>query len=423
MNQKKVCTLLLLFGLAWLARSAYGAEVYSDRIAAVVNGDVILESDIKKHKQPFMRNLTNLPLGVIPPGKWPTEREILDELVVIHLLEQEAAKKGVKIEDKGVDASVEGIKKRNNLTQDQFVLLLAANGLNYAEYRKIMKRQLTLTRLIATEVTQKVPLSEEDAQLYFKKNRENIDELYRKMLESLTPSRPPQEEAKPQIPTHEEVYVGGKLRMRQITLKVPDKNRKSAEKAMEKARQIYREAMTGADFGKLAKKYSQDPLASKGGDLGVMDYKDMVPAMQKVVQRLKPGDVSPPMGTQDSLIMFYLADGKGRKLQKAPIPEKIRKQLEKRWQESQAQRQAPGGQPSQKGSDVGNEGDNPEKDGPEAPTTKPKKASEVLTPAEEKEYGKVRGKVADLLRNETILTRMKEYIEELKKSSIIEVKL
>ena len=423
MNQKKVYTLLLLFGLAWFASSAYGAEVYSDRIAAVVNGDVILESDIKKHKQPFMRNLTNLPLGVIPPGKWPTEREILDELVVIHLLEQEAAKKGVKVEDKGVDASVEGIKKRNNITQDQFVLLLAANGLNYAEYRKIMKRQLTLTRLIATEVTQKVPLSEEDAQLYFKKNRGNIDELYKKMLESLTPSRPPQEEVKPQIPTHEEVYVGGKLRLRQITLKMPDKNRKSAEKMMEKARQIYREAMTGADFGNLAKKYSQDPLASKGGDLGAMDYKDMVPAMQKVVQRLKPGDVSPPMGTQDSLIMFYLVDGKGRKLQKVPIPEKIRKQLEKRWQESQAQRQAPGGQPSQKGSDVGNEEDNPEKDGPEAPTSKPKKASEVLTPAEEKEYIKVRGKVADLLRNETILTRMKEYIEELKKSSIIEVKL
>ena len=110
-------------------------------------------------------------------------------------------------------------------------------------------------------------------------------------------------------------------------------------------------------------------------------------------------------------------------MQKVPIPEKLRKQLEKRWQESQAQRQAPGRQPSQKGSDVGNEEDDPEKDGPEAPTSKAKKASEVLTPAEEKEYRKVRSKVIDLLRNETIQTRMKEYIEELKKSSIIEVKL
>ncbi|MGO8822114.1 MAG: hypothetical protein ACLQO6_12950, partial [Desulfomonilaceae bacterium] len=57
------------------------AATYSDRIAAIVNSDVILESDVKKQKQPLIRNLINLPLGIVPPGKWPTEREILDELV------------------------------------------------------------------------------------------------------------------------------------------------------------------------------------------------------------------------------------------------------------------------------------------------------------------------------------------------------
>jgi hypothetical protein len=113
-----------------------------------------------------------------------------------------------------------------------------------------------------------------------------------------------------------------------------------------------------------------------------MDYKDMVPAMQKVVQRLKPGDVSPPMGTQDSLIMFYLVDGKGRKLQKVPIPEKIRKQLEKRWQESQAQRQAPGGQPSQR-KRLGNEGTL--RKTRKHPLPSPRRLR-MLTPAEEKEY-------------------------------------
>jgi peptidyl-prolyl cis-trans isomerase SurA len=422
MNRKNFYLLLLFFSLTWFATPLHGE--YSDRIAAVVNGDVILESDIKKHKQPFMRNLTNLPLGVIPPGKWPTEREILDELVVIHLLEQEAAKKGIKVDDKGVDASIAAIKKRNNITQDQFVLLLAANGLDYAEYRKIMKRQLTLTRLITTEVTQKVPLSEDDAQSYFKKNREHIDELYNKLRESMMPTRPPQEEAKPNIPTHEEVYVGGKIRLRQITLKMPpDKNRKSIEKMMQKAKQIYTEAMKGADFGQLAKKNSQDGLASKGGDLGIMDYKDMVPALQKVVEHLKPGDVSPPLTGGDALVMFYLEDAKGRTVKKVPIPEKMRKQLEKRFQESQAQRQQHSKPPTHDPNPGGAEVDEPEREGPDAADSKTKKSSEILTPAEEKEYKKVRGKVIDLLKHDTIQARMKEYIEELKKASIIEIKL
>jgi peptidyl-prolyl cis-trans isomerase SurA len=423
MNRKNVYILLVFLGATCFATPLH-AQHYSDRIAAVVNGDVILESDIKKHKQPFMRNLTNLPLGVIPPGKWPTEREVLDELIVIHLLEQAAAKKGVKVDDKGVDASIEAIKKRNNLSQDQFVLLLASKGLNYAEYRKIMKRQLTLTRLIATEVMQKVAMSEEDAQRYFKKHQGNIDELYKKMVASLTPSPPPEEQAKPNIPTHEDLYVGGKLRMRQITLKLPpDKNRKGVAKVVSQAKQIYQDAMTGADFGKLAKKYSKDSLASKGGDLGFMAYKDMVPAMQKVVQHLKQGDVSPPLTAGDSLIMFYLADAKGRTVKQVPIPKKVREQLEKRWKEAQKQQRAQRQPPAHNENAGDSEEAPPAKDKAESASSKTKKDSGILTPAEEKEYKKVREKVIHLVRNETMQNRMKEYIEELKKNSIIEVKL
>ncbi len=175
MNRKTVVYVWLLIAGIY-ANEALCADVYSDRVAAVVNGDVILESDIKKHKQPQMRNLAGFPLGIIPPGKIPTEKEILDELIVIHLLEQEADKRGIKVDDKGVQASIDSVKERNKLSQDQFILSLAVQGLNYAEYRDMLKRQLKLTKLIAMEVQQKVPLSEEDAQLYFKQNRENIDQ-------------------------------------------------------------------------------------------------------------------------------------------------------------------------------------------------------------------------------------------------------
>lgn len=139
------------------------AETYSVRIAAIVNSDVILESDVKKAKQPFMRSLMNLPLGIVPPGKWPTEREILDELIVIHLLEQDAAKKGVNLDEKAVDSALESIKKRNNLTQEQFTIFLAANGMSYNDYRKVMMKQFKLTKLIESEVTRKTPITDEDA--------------------------------------------------------------------------------------------------------------------------------------------------------------------------------------------------------------------------------------------------------------------
>ncbi len=392
---------------------------YSDRIAAIVNSDVILESDVKKQKQPLIRNLMNLPLGIVPPGKWPTEREILDELIVIHLLEQEAARLGIKLDDKAVESSIESIKKRNNLSDEQFVLFLASNGLSNNDYKQLMIRQFRLTKLIDSEVTRKTPISEEDAQKYFKKHQSEINEEYTKLLESMAPPQPPEQEATPNIPTHDEIYLGGKIRLRQITLKLPKgKKGKDLEQVMNTAKKIYRDSQTGADFGKLAKQYSQDPLAKSGGDLGFMDYKDMVPPLQKMVQRMKVGDVTPPLQSADSVIMFYLDDAKNRKEKSIPIPEKTRKELEKRWKQEQEKRAAA----KKAQSDQRREQENSKADSNQS-NSEPVKSLGILNPEEAKEYQKVRNKVIAILRTELIQSRMKEWIDELKRNSIIEVKL
>ncbi len=259
-QMKKPILLAVAFLLVCAGGLSVHAEIISDRVAAVVNNDVILESDIKKAKQPLTRSFMNLPLGIIPPGKWPTEKEILDELIVIHLLEQEANKKGLKVDDKVIDATIDSIQKRQpgGMTRDQFVLHLVASGITLQEYRKLMKRQLTLTRLIGSEVAQKVPLSEEDAQQYFKENKDSIDEKFKQLVESQSPPRPQQEQAKPEIPKEREIYTGGKIRLRQITLKVPQGAKKpDVAKVMDLARNNLRGSLHRGRFRSTCQKILQ----------------------------------------------------------------------------------------------------------------------------------------------------------------------
>ena len=367
----------------------------------------------------------SLQLGVIPPGKWPTERELLDELIVVYLLEQEAARREIKIDDRMVDASIEAIRKRNNLPPDKFIGQLARSGINYDDYRKMMKRQLLLSRLIDREVTSKIAMSEEDGQRYFKANRDAIEDQFKKLVESMAPPKPPEEELKPEIPTHEELHVGGKIRLRQIVLSIPANAKPHVVKnVMEKAKRIHSEAMTGADFGQLAQKYSDDPSAKKGGDLGWMDYKDLSPNIQKMVQHLKTGDIY-PVQARTAVIVFYLEDAKGRSTKRIPIPEKQRKELERRWKEQHEKRDMAAKQ-QQSGEADGEEirREEPKKSAQDdKAANNPKKSSTILTPEEEKEYEKVRNKVIAILRTEKVQTRMKEWINELKKNSVIEVKL
>jgi peptidyl-prolyl cis-trans isomerase SurA len=410
-----VCAIVLVVSVCGITKSR--GELFSDKIVAVVNGEVILDSEVKKQKQPIVRSISALPLGVIPPGKWPTEKEILDELIIIHLLEQEAAKKGIKIDEKGLDASIEALRKRNNLDPDQFAIFLMGNGLTPAEYRKIMKRHSLLTRLISGEVSRKVALSEEDAIQYFKKHKDTVEEEYNKLVESMRPPQAPKQEKAPEIPTHEELFLGGKLRLRQITLKLPQNAQKrEKERVIEKAKHIYQEAMTGADFAQLAKKYSQDPNGPNGGDLGLMNYKDMVPGFQNLVQRMKQGDITPPISTPGGVLIFYLAEAKDRTTKKVPIPEKIRKKLEEQMKEAQAKRS---GQRTENGKNPSQEQNTEEVDAKD----KPKLPPGLLTASEEKDYLKLRKKVIDMVRYEKIQARMKEWIEELKKNSVIEVKI
>jgi peptidyl-prolyl cis-trans isomerase SurA len=425
MNKTFLVSVFLTLIVALHATVCQSASVYSDKVVAVVNKDIILESDIAKYKQPFMRNVLNLPLGIVPPGKWPTEREILDELIVIKLLEQEAARKGINLDDKAVEAAIDSLRKRNKLTKDQFVMFLAAHNLSYQEYKKLMTLQFKLTKLIESEVTRKIALSEEDAQKYFLAHKNDIDSEYNKLMESLRPPKMPEDQAKPNIPTHEEIYLGGKLRLRQITLKIPpDAKPKDLQRIMGTAKRIFEEASAGADFGKLAKKYSEDPWAKNGGDLGLMDYREMVPGLQKMVQRMKQGDVTPPLRTKDAVVLFYLEEAKGRQTKQIPIPEKTRKELEKKWKQTIEQREKAQG--SQKDAESSESEPTPKAPSPSAAASKGTEKARslgILSPEEEKEYEKVRNKVALIVRHDKMVNRMKEWIDELKKSSIIDVKM
>lgn len=89
------------------------------------------------------------------------------------------------------------------------------------------------------------------------------------------------------------------VKARHILIRVPKHaTKKQIEKAKKEAEKIYEMLKNGADFAKLAKKYSQDPGSSeRGGELGYFPKGRMVPAFEKVAFSLKPGQISKPFRT------------------------------------------------------------------------------------------------------------------------------
>jgi len=89
------------------------------------------------------------------------------------------------------------------------------------------------------------------------------------------------------------------IKARHILLNV-SKDASGAEdtKVREKALDLLKKAKDGDDFSELARKYSQGPTASKGGDLGYIKEGQMVKPFEEVAFSLKKGEIGGPVRTR-----------------------------------------------------------------------------------------------------------------------------
>ncbi|HUV59000.1 MAG TPA: SurA N-terminal domain-containing protein [Desulfatiglandales bacterium] len=90
-----------------------------------------------------------------------------------------------------------------------------------------------------------------------------------------------------------------KIKARHILLKLsPDASESEETETKEKALSLLKRLRDGENFAALAKKYSQDPAASKGGDLGYFTRGQMVKPFEELAFSLKKGELGGPVKTQ-----------------------------------------------------------------------------------------------------------------------------
>lgn len=108
----------------------------------------------------------------------------------------------------------------------------------------------------------------------------------------------PEEDVKKYYEDHKEDYKKGPARKINFVkfAVVPSKEDSLIAKA--KIDSIYQIAISGSDFAEVAKKYSEGPSASKGGDLGYFTRKRMVKPFADAAFSMKKGDISKPVTTR-----------------------------------------------------------------------------------------------------------------------------
>jgi len=241
-----------------------------DRVAAVVNNDIIPLTDVESRAAADLAKIATLPSPQArAEGREKVLKLALDSLIGEKLLEAEMKELNIDVSDAEVDNSIEDVKKQHNLDAAQFEQDLRSEGYSMATYREFMKKYVRRYKLIQLKVRSKVKVSDEDLRSEYQKwARTEQDEV--------------------------------ELHARHILVKIPEKGTAAdVEAARLKAVALAEEARKpGVDFAELAKAKSEGPSASDGGDLGFFRRGVMVPEFDKAAFALKVGEVSDPVRTK-----------------------------------------------------------------------------------------------------------------------------
>src|SRR5262249_30671267 len=130
-----------------VALPAAAAKVI-DRVVAVVNDDIILDSEVEVYAMPLLRG----PLDTSTDDgkkKWlEFKHKALDALIESKLIQQQATDLKLSVTNDEVDRAWEEVKKQNNLDDATFSEALKSQGFTPEGYRKSLKRQMLELKVI-----------------------------------------------------------------------------------------------------------------------------------------------------------------------------------------------------------------------------------------------------------------------------------
>ena len=226
-----------------------------DRVAAVVNGDVILVSEVERRFRHLVFDLRQT--GSRLPTQEALVRRALDELILERLQLGIAERLGLRVSDARVDRTIESIARRHNATLADLSRALAAGGIPFADFRERIRNDLIVDGVRRREVLNRIRVSDEEVARHLS-----------------LPDRAPAE--------GEEYLVGHIL----ISRAGDDTAARAA------AEDVLRRLRAGASFAALARRHSSGARASEGGTLDWRPAAALPSLFADVIPGLAPGDTS-----------------------------------------------------------------------------------------------------------------------------------
>jgi peptidyl-prolyl cis-trans isomerase SurA len=271
MKMKFAVIAALAFGLATISVKADILE----QVLVKVNGEIITKSDLEgrqiaalRQKNPNLRPENDAALQAALRDITPSVIvEAVDELLMV----QKGKELGFTMTTERFNSIVDNIKKENKIESDEALqAALKQENMTMADLRKQLERTMMVQQVQQQEVMQKLQVTDAELKGYYESHKNEFDAV---------PS----------------------ITLREITINVPVTaqgiNVAQDDEAKKKADEVRAKIVAGEPFARLASDYSDSGSKANGGLVGPLQKSDLSEELQKAIEGLKTGGVTPVLRT------------------------------------------------------------------------------------------------------------------------------
>lgn len=261
---------------------AQAKEELLDRVAAIVNGGVVLESEVKdllaNIKQQAKSNNQSL------PSDKALRIQVMDKLINDSLLIQIGQRMGIQISDAQLDQTLNNMAQEDKITLAQFRQKVISEGSSYEKYRENVRTELIAGEVSRNSVQRRIFVSPQE-----------ISNLLNVMKE--------------QTSNNVEYHLG------HILIEFPtNATQEDFAAAKTRANKVVELLNDGSDFAKIAITSSGDANALKGGDLGWKNINEMPTLFSELINEKPKDTIVGPIRTGLGFSIVKVLDIRGRKV-------------------------------------------------------------------------------------------------------------
>lgn len=274
---------LIVSGLASavLPSVSTAKEVQLDKVVAIVNTGVVLESEIQALVDQVKRQATSENQSL--PSDKALRTQATEKLINDTLILEIGERMGVQVTDQQLDAAIANIAKNGEgISVEQLRDKIIADGMSFESYREGIRAEMIISEVRRASVRRRINITPQE-----------VDNLLTLMREQTSEAI--------------EYHIG------HILIAFPDEpSQDDINDAKERAAKVIDLLNNGSDFKKIAIASSGASTALKGGDLGWKGINEMPTLFAELVDGKAKGEVFGPVRTGLGFNIVKIIDIRGR---------------------------------------------------------------------------------------------------------------